>query len=240
MPEDRPLDLRPDDRERVVRATGSRASPTTRRPSGCRSRRAPRPRRGSGSRAGGARAGGPGSATWPASGWRTDGPRSPRALARGDLLSSSYGSAGGRPKRGIGGARFIASLPGRPGGGQRSDGGLEGPPAGGVVDEHVEAGGGRAEQHGRGPAPGPALPARARASASARTDRVVQCRRPLDDLGEAGGAEAAPEVRAALADDDRRDRPLGDDRRQGRQVDVLVAAAGDEHDRCRRTRAARR
>ena len=28
-----------------------------------------------------------------------------------------------------------------------------------------------------------------------------------------------------------RGRPLGDDRRQDRQVDVLVAAAGDEHDR---------
>ena len=39
------------------------------------------------------------------------------------------------------------------------------------------------------------------------------------------------EVRPALADEDGRGRPLGDDRRQGRQVDALVAAAGDQHDR---------
>ncbi len=41
------------------------------------------------------------------------------------------------------------------------------------------------------------------------------------------------QARAALADEDRGGGPLGHDRTEGRQVDALVAAAGDEHDRRR-------
>ena len=52
----------------------------------------------------------------------------------------------------------------------------------------------------------------------------------LDAL-ETGRAEPALEIRAALADDDRRGGPLGDDGGELVEVDALVAAAGDEHDR---------
>ena len=79
----------------------SRASPTTSRPSGCRWPPGRRRARGSGSRARGARAAGPGSATWPASGWRSGGRRGRRARAW------PPGRPGRRPKRGMGGARFI-------------------------------------------------------------------------------------------------------------------------------------
>ncbi len=141
--QDRPLDLRPDGRERVVRWRGSRGWPTTSRPSGCRSRRARRRRRGSRSRARGARAAGP-------CGLGLDG----RAVGR-PAASSSIGPASraGRPNRGSGGARFIGRLPWPARPPARATAALKARAAGGVVDEHVEARGGRAEQHGRGPRP---------------------------------------------------------------------------------------
>ena len=46
-------------------------------------------------------------------------------------------------------------------------------------------------------------------------------------------AEQGLERGPALADQHGSDGPLRDDRCKGRQVDPLVAAAGDQHDRCR-------
>ena len=162
--EDGPLDLRPDRRERVV-GRRSRASPTTRRPSGCRWRSGPRPRRGSGSPAGGAPAGGPGWATSPASGSRCVGVD--RASRLDEAPDRRAGATEARDRRC---EVHRASLGRRPR--QRGrDRRLERPPAGGVVDEHVEAGGGRAEQHGRRSGrPGPGAASASRASASATAD----------------------------------------------------------------------
>ena len=66
--------------------------------------------------------------------------------------------------------------------------------------------------------------------ASARRTAVVEVAGALG-ARQAGGAERGLERRAALADEDRGGGPLGDDRREGRQVDALVASAGDQHDR---------
>ena len=84
----------------------------------------------------------------------------------------------GRSRRGIGGSRFIARASPASLGGQRRDGGLERAAAGGVVHEHVEARGGRAEQHGRRP-PGARRPraSASRAIASARRTAVVEVAR---------------------------------------------------------------
>ena len=136
-----------------------------------------------------------------------------------------------RSRRGMGGARFIGSPPARRSAASVGDRRLERPAARRVVDEHVEAGRGRAEQHG-GDRSVRGLPVSraSRASRSARPDGRLEVGRPLGE-GQAGGAEGRLERRAALADEDRRDGALGDDRRQPGQVDVLVAAAGDQHDR---------
>ena len=59
---------------------------------------------------------------------------------------------------------------------------------------------------------------------------LVQVGRPLR-RGHAGRPEGRLEGRSGLADQDRGDRALGRDRGEARQVDALVPAAGDEHDR---------
>ena len=61
-------------------------------------------------------------------------------------------------------------------------------------------------------------------------DRIVEVAGAFG-AREAGGAERGLERRAALADQDGGDGTLGDDRGEGRQVDALVASAGDQHDR---------
>ena len=52
-------------------------------------------------------------------------------------------------------------------------------------------------------------------------------------MAQPGVPEQALERGSALADQHGSHGPLRDDRRKGRQVDPLVAAAGDQHDRCR-------
>ena len=59
---------------------------------------------------------------------------------------------------------------------------------------------------------------------------LVEVGRPLRG-GQAGRPEGRLEGRPGLADQDRGDRALGHDRGEARQVDALVPAAGDEHDR---------
>ena len=66
-----------------------------------------------------------------------------------------------------------------------------------------------------------------RVRAATASSRVAGTFRP----GEPGRPERALERRAALADQDRGGGALGDDRGERGQVDALVAAAGDQHDR---------
>ena len=190
-------------------------------------------RRGSRSRPGGARGG-----------------RRPARLLTGVRLarrgrgrrSSASGSAAARPFEARD-RRVEVHRPGPPVRvrGQRRDGGLERAAAGGVVDEHVEAGRGRAEQDGRrAPAAPAARPARSRAMASAASDgrprgrRRAPCGRgrPPGTRPRASGP-LSPMRTAATA----RSATTG---ASARQVDALVAAAGDQHDRRRRTRGGRR
>ena len=80
-----------------------------------------------------------------------------------------------------------------------------------------------------GPPPGRAASA-SRAMRIRAPDRIVEVDGAFG-VREAGGAERGLERRTALADQDGGDGPLGDDRGERRQVDALVASAGDQDDR---------
>ena len=193
-------------------------------------RRRARPRRpGSRSRAGGAPAGGP---RRPSAG-----PAARFAVRRASAAAwDASRLARCRPNRGERWREVHRSLRGFALGGQLGDGRLEGRPAGGVVSEHVEARGGRAEQDGRRRRrPGRVCPRRGERLASQRVggrDGLLERRRDLDP--------ARPAARNRRA----RSGPLSPIRTaatarsattaaEARQVDALVTAAGDEHDRCR-------
>ena len=90
---------------------------------------------------------------------------------------------------------------------------LEGPSAGRVVLEHVEAGGGRAEQHGRRPGPAPARERLAGDRVGA-PDGLLEGPGPLDVAPARRPGTGASSVGPALADQDGRHGPLGDDRRE--------------------------
>ena len=90
-------------------------------------------------------------------------------------------------------------------------GSLERPAPRGVVDEHVEAGGGRAEQHGRDGRRPDAVPCLA-GDRIGPSDRCLEVGRALGP-GETGGAELGLEIRPALADE--RPRPTRARRRPG-------------------------
>ena len=208
--EGRPADLRADDREACRRSRCRPSSPSSSRPSGCRSRSGRRRSRGSRSRPGGAprtRA----VAFWRAGVRRATGRRSRSRPAR---PARSRSAAGGR-RRGMRRREAHRVLPSARVGGERGDRLLERPTAGGVVDEHVEAGGGRAEQHGRRPARRRSASA-SRAIASARADRLLERRRALGPGRGPAARNRRLEVRPALADQDGGGGPLGDDRRRAR------------------------
>ena len=167
-----------------------------------------------------------------------------RLAASGRRLDARRGVRGlaarrRRSRRGIGGLRFIGPDSRPVLRGEGGDRGLERPAAGRVVDEHVEAGRGRAEQDGGGTAPRRRAARPPRGRSRPRAGRPLEVGRALG-AGQAGRTERRLEVRPALADEDRRVRALGHDRGQRGEVDALVPAAGDQHDRRRRTRAGRR
>ena len=81
-----------------------------------------------------------------------------------------------------------------------------------------------------GPAPAGAHRERVAGERVGPPNGLVEVGRPLRG-GQAGRPEGRLEGRPGLADQDRGDRALGRDRGEARQVDALVPAAGDEHDR---------
>jgi hypothetical protein len=107
---------------------------------------------------------------------------------------------------------------------------LEGATARRVVREHVEAGGGRAQQHGRRPSAGIGFE-RLPGQLVGAYDRLIERPRPLGPL-HACVAEPPFQIRPALTDQHRGDRPLHGDRSQGAQVDPFVPTARDQDDGC--------